>query len=294
MARRYKKNYKRYRKNYEDEGVGIITLCAIVWLFKFIFKYKKFIIIFIILGITIIVIFKYRNKIINFFRNYRKNKIIDKLVKNSELYVNIRALNDKYSFTDLDNFYDSYQVRFKSNLKTCNIDDYLLMTIDNKYEELKKYKLNYDRLSSLYNEYLKKYETLNKFIKEEEAKKLKINIGKYKKYQSIILDKNKIRKEYVFKVIIYINYRSKKGFVKESIYKVYDKFKFSKIMDEYFEMKKGNRLIEISSRVERSKMSESLRYDVFKRDKYKCCICGMGSKDGVKLHVDHIIPVSKG
>ena len=294
MTRRYRRNYNRYRNNYDDEGPIILLICAIVWLFNFIFEYKEIIITLLVLFMVIIVMFKYKNKIINFFRNYRKNKIISKLIKNSKLYANVMALNDKYFLEDLDNFFDSYQVRFKSNLKTCNIDDYLLMTIDNKYEELKKYKLKYDKLSSLYNEYLKDYEALSKFIKEEEARKLKINVEKYRKYQSIILEKNKIKKEYIFKVIIYINYRSKKGLVKESIHKVYDKLQFSKIMSEYLEMKKHGKLIEISSRVERSKMSESLRYDVFKRDEYKCCICGMSSKDGAKLHVDHIIPVSKG
>jgi Restriction endonuclease len=45
---------------------------------------------------------------------------------------------------------------------------------------------------------------------------------------------------------------------------------------------------------ERSKMNNSIRYDVLKRDNFKCCICGLSSLDGVVLHVDHIIPVSKG
>lgn len=45
---------------------------------------------------------------------------------------------------------------------------------------------------------------------------------------------------------------------------------------------------------ERSLMSDSLRYDVLKHDKFKCTICGRSAEDGVKLHVDHIIPVSKG
>ena len=45
---------------------------------------------------------------------------------------------------------------------------------------------------------------------------------------------------------------------------------------------------------ERSKMTNSLRYDILKRDNFRCQICGSSAQDGVKLHVDHIIPVSKG
>lgn len=45
---------------------------------------------------------------------------------------------------------------------------------------------------------------------------------------------------------------------------------------------------------ERAKMTASMRYDVLKRDHFRCQICGATQSDGVKLHVDHIIPVSKG
>lgn len=51
---------------------------------------------------------------------------------------------------------------------------------------------------------------------------------------------------------------------------------------------------EYHTKIERAKMTDSLRYDILKRDNYKCRICGFGAEDGVKLHVDHIIPVSKG
>lgn len=36
------------------------------------------------------------------------------------------------------------------------------------------------------------------------------------------------------------------------------------------------------------------RLDVFERDDYKCQMCGRTVEDGVKLHIDHIIPYSKG
>jgi 5-methylcytosine-specific restriction endonuclease McrA len=37
-----------------------------------------------------------------------------------------------------------------------------------------------------------------------------------------------------------------------------------------------------------------LRYEVLKRDGGRCVLCGNSKKDGVKLHVDHILPRSKG
>ena len=48
-------------------------------------------------------------------------------------------------------------------------------------------------------------------------------------------------------------------------------------------------------KTERNKLTAGLRYDILKRDGFKCQICGRSSEeDGVKLHVDHIIPISKG
>lgn len=45
---------------------------------------------------------------------------------------------------------------------------------------------------------------------------------------------------------------------------------------------------------EREKLTAGLRYDILKRDNYKCQICGRTQADGIKLHVDHIIPIAKG
>ncbi len=45
---------------------------------------------------------------------------------------------------------------------------------------------------------------------------------------------------------------------------------------------------------ERAKMTPKLRYQVLERDNFRCVRCGASAADGVKLHVDHIIPVSRG
>jgi hypothetical protein len=37
-----------------------------------------------------------------------------------------------------------------------------------------------------------------------------------------------------------------------------------------------------------------LRDEILRRDNFKCVFCGRGANDGVKLHVDHIIPFSEG
>ena len=49
-----------------------------------------------------------------------------------------------------------------------------------------------------------------------------------------------------------------------------------------------------TAQYQRSLMSQSLRYDVMRRDGFRCVLCGRSASDGVQLHVDHIQPVSKG
>ncbi|MBO7273350.1 MAG: topoisomerase DNA-binding C4 zinc finger domain-containing protein, partial [Clostridia bacterium] len=48
------------------------------------------------------------------------------------------------------------------------------------------------------------------------------------------------------------------------------------------------------SAVERGEVSDSLRYDILNRDNFTCVICGASARQGVRLHVDHVIPIAKG
>ncbi|MCL2773745.1 MAG: HNH endonuclease [Oscillospiraceae bacterium] len=56
--------------------------------------------------------------------------------------------------------------------------------------------------------------------------------------------------------------------------------------------------VKLSDKISKQKKSRniplSLRYQVLKRDNSKCVVCGRSVKDGVILHVDHIIPFSLG
>lgn len=45
---------------------------------------------------------------------------------------------------------------------------------------------------------------------------------------------------------------------------------------------------------EHAKVTRQMRYEVMRRDGYRCVMCGRSARDGVRLHVDHIRPVSKG
>lgn len=45
---------------------------------------------------------------------------------------------------------------------------------------------------------------------------------------------------------------------------------------------------------EHAKVTQKMRYDVLHRDGFRCVKCGRSKEDGVKLHIDHIKPISRG
>jgi rubredoxin len=46
--------------------------------------------------------------------------------------------------------------------------------------------------------------------------------------------------------------------------------------------------------IKRKPIKPSLRFEILKRDDYRCQMCGVNAKDGATLEIDHIHPVSKG
>ena len=93
-----------------------------------------------------------------------------------------------------------------------------------------------------------------------------------------------------FAVKIHISYSSPHGKKYYSDFKVYNIAE----LEEAIQVIKTRNSFQESKKHERFKMSDSLRYDVMKRDGFKCRICGRGADDGVKLHVDHIRPIAQG
>lgn len=49
-----------------------------------------------------------------------------------------------------------------------------------------------------------------------------------------------------------------------------------------------------TARGERKAVSEKLRYQVLSRDGFRCKACGRGAENGIKLQVDHAVPVDWG
>ena len=86
------------------------------------------------------------------------------------------------------------------------------------------------------------------------------------------------------------NYVSPKGrnhYFRTCSFKISDMIRYLNLVEVREKYKK-------TAQYQRNLMSNSLRYDIMKRDGFRCVLCGKTANDGVKLHIDHIVPVSKG
>lgn len=92
------------------------------------------------------------------------------------------------------------------------------------------------------------------------------------------------------KIKIKISYTSPKGRNRYRANKVYDISNLKLALNQVEKNKKRRETKEY----QRTLMTDSLRYDILRRDNFRCQLCGLSASDGVVLHVDHIIPVARG
>ena len=221
---------------------------------------------------------------------HKHKKVINKVKQFSNLYTSLYDLNNKYHFhTDISEAYELTQVfNSKQGLERANANDiiaYLLFndsTIQQVYSKLTENR-------QMYEDYIKEYNaissTTDEKISESKVKKSRFFEIENKACQEILL--NPIRD---VTINIYFEYNSPMG---KNRYRRSFVSKYSNLNHIFTEIPR-RQIIQAQARVERSKMSDALRYEVLKRDGFRCTICGKTANDGVKLHVDHIFPVSKG
>lgn len=143
---------------------------------------------------------------------------------------------------------------------------------------------------SLYNEYMDIIKRIPTNKTSEDAKRCKLSHKKFIYYEERILKEAQLIPAMDFESSIICQYVSPKGrnhYTKTRTYHIQD------IKRLCARAKKGTEAKEKVA-YERSLMTDKLRYDIMKRDKFRCQLCGRSADDGIKLHVDHIIPVSKG
>ncbi len=213
----------------------------------------------------------------------------EEVTKVSSKIQNLIKLNEKYAFKKIKKNHQIFEREFsRKSLNRVTRENIMKYHVENNIDSLRT-----DIENSISN--LEKMDEYNKEVERicnyESINSTNYSLKKFKKIENRVLKKLIHKKEeFMINLILEVNYQSSGGRVNESRYGICD---FYELVDIYKQWQKGNKYEE-TVKQERKIMNDDIRYNVLKRDNYTCQICGATAKNGAKLHVDHIIPVSRG
>ena len=235
----------------------------------------------IIITVTVIIIL---------YRRHRKIK--DTVLKSSKKLKALYALNKTVNYIDIKPVCSfSHACRSKQQLDHFSFDTFFMGVIESNEQAWNNLAKAITKNRVEYDYYRRGVQEITSSITEEECKALGLSLKFFQKYESALFKKGLLKPPTTELTILcnahYVSPQGRNSYRKTEEYN-YEAIK--KFIVKASQKKERQEQI----RIERLKMTDSLRYDILKRDNFKCQICGSAAIDGVKLHVDHIIPVSKG
>ena len=281
---RYRVDMKKWKRNILmviSFYISFCLACVIVSLTSL--KGTISIIIFFLIFILPIIIYNFIIKrIIN-----KENEVVSKTSKKIQ---KITKLNESYQFKDIKRKKRNIIEREYSRKSFDRVTGKSIIKyhLDNNINGIRT-----DLENAIFNiTLLEKYnKDVEKVLQSESTNNSKYSSKKFKMVEERVLRSIIYKKEnFMITLKIEVYYRSNGG-------NVYDnkkrKYLFNDLVFVYNEWNRGNKFEETINQ-ERKIMNDYIRYNVLKRDNFSCQICGITAKDGAKLQVDHIIPVSKG
>lgn len=208
---------------------------------------------------------------------------VKKISETSEAYRTVLLLNEKYKFEELQHEYEYTDwVDSKAKFDKYDFSKFLELVMVNEFEDI------YEELIFRAADNATKYKN---YI--DEFSQIKYSTSESVSYQKIERKMCEIRKANPViepRIKCCVRYVSPAGRNSYYDYVVYGEKEIDEQVDIYLDRLKKQE----SAQYQRTLMSPKLRYEILRRDNFKCVICGRSADDGITLHVDHIMPVSKG
>lgn len=231
--------------------------------------------------------------IINYFVKSIKNKNDEKVRQISIKYNKVVELNKKYEFKQIGKINRTIKEREYSHksFDRARANSIILYQIENNENNIRDFILDAYRNKKTYDNYVEEYSKINDIVSDSNLEQIKFSRKKYNKIEKRIIKEILYDKKiYNISINVIVSYTTPSG---KNTYKKNRVVGYQELCDLYMQWRNGKKYDETSKR-ERKYLTDKMRYDVLKRDDFKCQKCGITAKDGAKLHVDHIIPVSKG
>ncbi len=214
--------------------------------------------------------------------------------KNSILLARITEINNKYHFDNIINYDQKNTYDNEIYYNSISPEDYLIYQLQFNYykiaEQIRKTNINKNK----YNEYINEINKINikgRYYKEPNKRLIKIlnryedKMSKKMLYQPVI--------HYNITVTLYLSKINGEKYRKKS-----DIFNSNQIFILIHRLQDKNgkyfndpEIWNAICRVERGKVTNKMRFYIYKRDGNRCRYCHRYGND---LEVDHIIPIAKG
>ncbi len=244
-------------------------------------------IIFTIIAVTIILILS-----INHLIKYIDKKYVDLVCQTSKRYKAIEWLNSTYDFHE--NLKEKYSLHcyVDSKAKYDRFD--FLKEFKNEIalrpEQFRHLLSTASKNRKLYKKYVADMSKLPPFTPKDSVFLKWYRFKKYSKIERELCRDELLLPITKFHFYYFVEYTSPAGRNSYNDYTIFDEKEIKLLL---YEIEDDLRRKD-TSEYQRSIMTPTLRYDVMKRDGFRCVLCGRTADDGIKLHVDHILPVSKG
>lgn len=261
--------------------------------------YKEY---FMIFGLGIVLVIGCIIIAIRLIENYNKKKetvITEKVMEFSRKYKKRKDINEKYTFNDWTGDLEFWRrVESVKEFNALEIDDFFEYSIRENYDRVKEC---YEKALSnklIYKSYMDEISSIDEMTSTEDAAAAGIKPELFYKIEKRLIETYPLYKPCVeCKVYCKITYSSPQGrkhdrkdecYIGDTVKRALEK---ARLDNQY---KSLGDYSQYGPQYERSLMTADLRYRVLKRDGFRCQICGHSQNDGIKLHVDHIMPISKG
>lgn len=217
---------------------------------------------------------------------------MEKVRNTSKRYRALLELNERYDFHEnIKTFKDlHWNVSTKPKFDRFNFHQRFLEVLECDGASYAFLIQQADENRRTYKAYQEELWNLPDYVQNRTDYEVVVPLRRYQKYEEELCEEAELHPVTDIKFRVFVRYQSPAG---RNIYNNYKFFSISDVLDMFDEIKEA-REHRKTAEYQRSLMSESLRYDVLKRDGFRCTLCGRTAQDGVKLHVDHIKPIAKG
>lgn len=234
----------------------------------------------LVLVIIIAIINKvYNSKVLN---HSEKNKLVNQMNKNFLFNDVVSDYEVKKHYDNKGNYNKIEPAYVMSSYIRNNIVEFSIII-----DKVKENRLLFEKYKNEIMHIVSKPTNMN-------YKEIKVPKNIFLMKEKKLIKKTVLKPTIDINLYVYMSYSSAKGQVnisKNDTFNFDDIFtSFESISRTYLDKETYEKLM----LVERGEVSDSLRYDIMKGDNFRCTICGASANEGVRLHIDHIIPVSKG